>query len=143
LLDLVSRYFNVVLIDTGPILGSLEASVAASQADAVVLAVAKGSSTSVVEKSLAQLSMVGTRVAGMVFNRALDRDVVQYGSHQGSSHHSRASTSGGAVVEHREVPEAQPYGPVARAVASWSPAISIGSRRARKRAAAAAAARSN
>jgi Mrp family chromosome partitioning ATPase len=142
LLDTVGRYFNVVIIDTGPILGSLEASVAASQADAVVLAVAKGSSTAVVEKSLQQLSMVGTRIAGMVFNRALDRDVIQYGSHQGSSHHSTRTSSNGVVVEHREVPEARPYGPVARAVASWSPAISVGSRRARKRAAAAAA-RSN
>jgi Mrp family chromosome partitioning ATPase len=139
LLDTVSRYFNVVIIDTGPILGSLEASVAASQADAVVLAVAKGASTSIVEKSLQHLSSVGTRVAGMVFNRALDRDVIQYGSHHGSSDHSRLSSNGG-VVEHREVPEARPYGPVARAVASWSPAISIGSRRARKRAAAAATA---
>jgi polysaccharide biosynthesis transport protein len=130
LLDSAAREFDVVIVDTGPILGSLEASVVASQADAVVLAVAKGEAKSLVTKAMAQVSVLGTRIAGMVFNRARDEDVVRYGSHISSSHRVR-SGSDTAVIEHREVPEADRLGPMARAVASWSPAMGAGSRRAR------------
>ena len=120
LIDRASRCFDVVIVDTGPILGSLEVSVVASQMDAMVLAVARGDSKSIVRKALMQLSVVGTRVAGMVFNRASHRDVIAFSSHGSSSSRSTRSGSDGPVVEHRDVPEAQKLGPVARAVASWS-----------------------
>jgi Mrp family chromosome partitioning ATPase len=120
LIDRASRCFDVVIVDTGPILGSLEVSVVASQMDAMVLAVARGDSKSIVRKALTQLSVVGTRVAGMVFNRASHRDVVAFSSHSSSSSRSTRSGSDGPVVEHRDVPEAHKLGPVARAVASWS-----------------------
>jgi Mrp family chromosome partitioning ATPase len=42
LINQVRGWFDVVLIDTGPILGSLEASVATMTADAVVMVIARG-----------------------------------------------------------------------------------------------------
>jgi Mrp family chromosome partitioning ATPase/uncharacterized protein involved in exopolysaccharide biosynthesis len=134
LLDRCSRCFDVVIVDTGPILGSLEASIVTSQMDGVILVVAKGDTNAGIRKSITQLAVVGARVAGMVFNRAREQDVTTYSGHQGSSYGERSS-SGGAVVEHRDAPEARRFGPIARAVASWSPALGAGSRRNRTRSA--------
>jgi hypothetical protein len=131
LLDKASRSFDVVIVDTGPILGSMEASIVTSQMDAVVLAVTKGDATAAIKKSIAQLSVVGARIAGVVFNRARAQDVLAYGGHSSSSYQSRTS-SDGTAVEERNVPQAHRLGPVARAVASWSPTLSVGSRRSRR-----------
>jgi hypothetical protein len=104
----------------------------ASQMDAMVLTVAKGDTKTVVKKAMSQLTAVGTRVAGMVFNRATDHDMITFGSYRSSSRGLR-SGSDGSTVEQREAPEADRFGPVARAVASWSPPMGIGSKRARAR----------
>jgi len=64
----------VVLIDTGPILGSIEASLVTAAADAVILTVARGQQRPMVERSLGHLAAIGARFAGVVFNRAQARD---------------------------------------------------------------------
>jgi len=69
-----------VLIDTGPVPGSLEASVVASQVDEVILTVARGEQRTLAEKSANHLSALGARIAGIVFNRARNEDVDLYGS---------------------------------------------------------------
>jgi Mrp family chromosome partitioning ATPase len=56
-------WFDVVLIDTGPILGSLEASVAAMAADEVVLAVARGEQRPLIDRSIQHLNSVGGHLA--------------------------------------------------------------------------------
>jgi hypothetical protein len=109
----------------------------------MVLAVAKGDTRAIVDRSMEHLASVGTNVVGMVFNRALDRDVIAY---SGSSSQGLRSTGGNgsgnghgsghaipAGIEHRDVPGTERLGPVARAVASWSPAMGMGSRRSRVR----------
>ena len=53
--------FDIVLIDTGPIPGSLEASVVTALADGVILTVSKGEQKSMVRRSIAQLVSVGAR----------------------------------------------------------------------------------
>jgi polysaccharide biosynthesis transport protein len=67
--------FDVVLIDTGPILGSLETCVVAAVADEVILVVARGQQRPLIDKAFSRLSDVGARIAGVVFNRAGKKDV--------------------------------------------------------------------
>ena len=77
--------FDVVLIDTGPILGSLEASMVAAQADAVVLTVSSGVPQALVRRALDRLVEVGANIAGMVLNRAAAREVADFAFSSGSA----------------------------------------------------------
>ncbi len=62
--------YDIVLIDTGPILGSLEANFVSAGADGVIVVVGRGQQRSFVERALEQLAAVGAQVLGLVFNRA-------------------------------------------------------------------------
>ena len=68
------KHFDVIMIDTGPILGSIEASLVATVADGIVLTVARGQHRGMVEKSLRHLMGIGAKISGVVFNRAQARD---------------------------------------------------------------------
>jgi polysaccharide biosynthesis transport protein len=70
ILDEARQFFDIVLIDSGPILGSVEAAVVAQDVEGVILIVARGQQVPLVKRALAQLRAVDARVAGMVFNRA-------------------------------------------------------------------------
>jgi capsular exopolysaccharide synthesis family protein len=98
------EHFDVILIDTGPILGSIEASLVCTAVDGVVLAVARGQQRPMVEKSLNHLVGIGARLLGVVFNRAQGADFTN--SISGMSARNQRNGKGG------------PFGPVARAVAS-------------------------
>jgi hypothetical protein len=74
LIEEAEQHFEVVLIDTGPVLGSIEASLVCAAADAVILAVSRGQQRPMVERSLGHLSAIGARLAGVVFNRAQAQD---------------------------------------------------------------------
>ncbi len=63
------RQYDMILFDTGPIPGSVEALFVAGEADEVILVVSRGETQSRVDKTLAQLQMIGARLAGTVFNR--------------------------------------------------------------------------
>jgi succinoglycan biosynthesis transport protein ExoP len=82
------QVFDVVIVDTGPILGSLEASIVVREADEVVLTVANYGSSPLVKRALTLLDSLGVGLAGLVFNRANRADVAfaNYGS--SSSHKS-------------------------------------------------------
>jgi Mrp family chromosome partitioning ATPase/uncharacterized protein involved in exopolysaccharide biosynthesis len=67
--------YDVVLIDTGPCLGSLEASMAAAEADATVLIVSRGDSKAMATHARDHLVSVGANVVGVVFNHALETDL--------------------------------------------------------------------
>jgi polysaccharide biosynthesis transport protein len=90
--------FDAVLIDTGPILGSIEASLAAAQADGVVLVIGRGQHHTHVKRAVDRIRAVGGRLAGMVFNRATASDF-------------RRSVSAASV---RSVPRGLPPGPSSR-----------------------------
>ncbi len=109
------KHFDVVLIDTGPILGSLEGSPVAAAVDGVILVVARGQQRPTVEKVLALLSSIGAKVAGVVFNRAVGSDFEQ--SVGGMSARSVRPTSGRATGAARGG-DGGVLGPVARAVAT-------------------------
>jgi Mrp family chromosome partitioning ATPase/uncharacterized protein involved in exopolysaccharide biosynthesis len=67
--------YDAVIIDTGPVLGSIEAAFATAAADDVVVVLPRGELRSVAEAALQRLRQVGVRIAGVVFNRALVQDV--------------------------------------------------------------------
>jgi capsular exopolysaccharide synthesis family protein len=70
LLDEARQSFDVILIDSGPILGSVEASVISQKVDGVVFVVSRGQQRPLVRRALAQLRIVSAKMAGVVFNRA-------------------------------------------------------------------------
>ena len=74
LLSEARKQFDVIIIDTGPILGSIEASLVCAAADRTVLAVARNQQRPLVERSIGHLHAIGAVLAGVVFNRAQARD---------------------------------------------------------------------
>lgn len=113
LLNEAKKHFDVILIDTGPILGSIEATPVCAAVDGVVLTVARGQQRPLVEKALAHLRSIGSRISGVVFNRAQARDFEQ--SISGISLRSATRAHGGANG-HGNGQES--YGSLAKAVAS-------------------------
>ncbi|MBC7835839.1 MAG: AAA family ATPase [Phycisphaerales bacterium] len=73
-LDSLRDRYDVILIDTGPILGSLEANFVSAAADGVVLVVGRGQHRVQVQRAYEQLANLGANVLGMVFNRASTTD---------------------------------------------------------------------
>ena len=110
--------FDIVLIDSGPILGSLEASLAAAEADATVVIVSRGDHKTLITRSLDQLRSVRAQIAGLVFNHALDRDLnhVSYASQVSQERRPDRSTRKKMLEQNRSVR----LGPLGTAVASYS-----------------------
>ncbi|HTW94022.1 MAG TPA: AAA family ATPase [Tepidisphaeraceae bacterium] len=111
------KQYDVVLIDTGPILGSIEASPVAAAADAVILCVSRGQQRPLVDRALAHLQSIGARLAGVVFNRAQARDFelsvsrsIQTSQPAGHGHNGVNGNGNGA--------NGSRLGPVAKAVAT-------------------------
>ena len=117
LVDTARQHFDTILIDTGPILGSIEASLVVTAADAVVLTVARGQQRPLVEKSLSHLRSIGARLAGVVFNRAQARDFDRSVSRMSLRSTARTNGNGHAASAGDMLPSNR-FGPVARAVAT-------------------------
>ncbi len=66
--------YDVVLIDSGPILGSLEAMVVAGVADGVVLTISRQQQKPLVDRAIRQLLAAKAHIVGLVFNKAERRD---------------------------------------------------------------------
>ncbi len=86
LLRTCHEQYDTVILDTGPVLGSLEASFVAAVADEVVFVVARGEPRRPADEALKRLDRLGATVSGIVFNRALIGDVVR------SSYSSRSES---------------------------------------------------
>jgi Mrp family chromosome partitioning ATPase/uncharacterized protein involved in exopolysaccharide biosynthesis len=108
LVDEARKHFDVILIDTGPILGSIEASPVAVASDGVVLCVSRGQQRQLVDRALAHLHAIGARLAGVVFNRAQAHDFERSTNRLGL----------GSVPAGTDGRRNEAIGPVARAVAS-------------------------
>jgi Mrp family chromosome partitioning ATPase len=116
-IEQVRRWFDVIIIDTGPILGSLEASIAALVADEVVLTVARGEERGKVQRSLEQLTQSGVSVAGIVLNRAEVPDIVASGYSSSISRRSSETENLHdqlSLVDHKNLR----LGPIGSAVAA-------------------------
>lgn len=83
--------YDAVIIDTGPILGSLEARLIAAQADQMIVAVSHGTQRSNVLQAVNQLKACGAKLAGVVFNRATPHDLLMSAST--TSFRSRADSA--------------------------------------------------
>ena len=119
LLTEAKKHFEIILIDSGPVLGSIEATPVCAAADGVILTVSRGQQRPLVEKAIQHLLSIGARFAGVVFNRAQAKDFAR--SVSGISLRSIARQHAGSQPNqngngHRE--GGQAFGPVARAVAS-------------------------
>ncbi len=66
--------YDVILVDTGPVLGSLEANIAGAVADEVILVVGRGTQHGLVREAAQHVASIGGRLGGMVFNRASEND---------------------------------------------------------------------
>ena len=75
--------YDVVLIDSGPLLGSVEASVLAPQVDEVLVTISRGQQPLLVKRTFQHLKSLGATIAGCVFNRAGKKDFAT--SYPGSS----------------------------------------------------------
>ena len=102
--------FDIILVDTGPILGSIEASPVAVASDGVVLCVSRGQQRQLVDRAIAHLHLIGAKLSGVVFNRAQATDFERSTNRLGLGSVPAANGNG------RQRGEA--IGPVARAVAS-------------------------
>lgn len=74
LLDAARRQFDMVVIDTGPVLGSLEASLVVTEADAVLLALRRGQRRETAQRAIEYIRSLDGRLVGMVFNQAQPND---------------------------------------------------------------------
>jgi succinoglycan biosynthesis transport protein ExoP len=92
LLNQIRGQFDVVLVDSGPILGSVEAAVISQDVDGVIFVVSRGQQVPLVQRALAQLRSVGARMSGLVFNRAGSREFARGG--YASSLRTRRDQSG-------------------------------------------------
>ena len=83
----VAEHYRHVLIDLGPVPGSVEASVLAAAADRTVLVVSRGDAKPRYDCCVEFLRSLGTPLAGVVFNRAGEADM-----HNSNAFSSAAST---------------------------------------------------
>lgn len=64
--------YDMVVFDTGPVPGSVEALLVASQCDGVVVVVKQGEDRKALDRTMSYLKVVGAKVTGTVFNRVSD-----------------------------------------------------------------------
>jgi polysaccharide biosynthesis transport protein len=69
-LDRLREHFGAIVVDTGPILGSLEAQAVVPGVDEVLLVVSRGRDVRAVRMAIAKLQRLGAGRVGVVFNRA-------------------------------------------------------------------------
>jgi Mrp family chromosome partitioning ATPase/uncharacterized protein involved in exopolysaccharide biosynthesis len=117
LLEEARRHFDVILIDTGPILGSTEASVLAQEVDGVLFTITRDQRRGLVERAMRRLASLDARVEGLIFNRARGTD------YESSVYSNSSQRSVGAV--HHAAATSPPrsenlggFGPLVQAVAS-------------------------
>lgn len=88
-LDRAASKFDIILLDCGPILGSVEAAIVAAEADSVVLVVSRGGDRTAAENGMNFLIHAGAEIEGIIFNRAQAADVAASAYH--SSHSLRSA----------------------------------------------------
>jgi Mrp family chromosome partitioning ATPase len=103
----VAKLYQHVLIDLGPVPGSVEAAVLANAADRTVLVVSRGDSKPRYDRCVEFMHSLGTPLAGVVFNRAGEYDV-QHSAAMSASVSRSVSTSRSSSQQRSH---SQPDGP--------------------------------
>lgn len=76
LISALRKKFEIIIIDTGPVLESLEAAVATAAADQTILVASRGRKSRDVKAALSRLVQLQVRCSGLVFNRAAISDCI-------------------------------------------------------------------
>ena len=79
------RQYDVIILDTGPFVGSIELLPVAAASDSVVLSVRRGRSRARLEHCIASFESLGIPVLGVVLNRASQSDCDEYVSYSAVS----------------------------------------------------------
>lgn len=121
----VARHYQHVLIDLGPVPGSVEAAVLAAAANRTVLVVSRGDSKPMYDRCVEFMRSLGTPLAGVVFNRAGEYDVQQSAAMSTSTSRSvsRSQPAGRGQGRsqpggHNGVANGDRFGPLGAGVAS-------------------------
>jgi Mrp family chromosome partitioning ATPase len=126
LLEQARQHYDTIVIDTGPIPASTDASLVTAQVDGVILTIRKGVQQHAAERAVMHLRSVGARIAGVVFNGAKVSDM----EHSGFSAGASSRMSGGQPPYQRGSVTASSmsdrFGPVARAAALALPSVDEG-----------------
>ncbi len=69
--------YDTIIVDTGPILGSLEASALVGASDAVLVVVARGKDARLIKVAVERLRHLEARFIGLVFNRARKTEITR------------------------------------------------------------------
>lgn len=78
LIEQLRDQYDMIIIDTGPLLGSLESTPVTAVADGVVFSVRRGRSRSKLEECVSRLKLVGTPCIGVILNCAQRSDCNRY-----------------------------------------------------------------
>ncbi len=85
IMERVRSEFDVVLVDTGPVPGTVETSMVAATVDSVVVVLSPEDDRPEAERAVAHLEDIGANIAGVVFNRAEQREVEKMSTSQSLS----------------------------------------------------------
>jgi capsular exopolysaccharide synthesis family protein len=114
----VREDFDYILIDTGPVLCSLEAPMVAPYVDDVILVVSRHQEEQMIERSVQALHEVGANVAGYVFNYAHTSDFRH--SSYAKSYRSADSSAAKPIRVAVEVAHKHALDPLASCVACFT-----------------------
>ena len=112
--------YETILVDTGPVLGSLESAMVSAQADKTIVIVSRGDQKPIINKSLDHLRSIGAKIAGVVFNHADSVDIERstYASVT-VSQNRRQDNEVFNEVQWLDRDTSNRFGPLASAVASY------------------------
>jgi Mrp family chromosome partitioning ATPase/uncharacterized protein involved in exopolysaccharide biosynthesis len=114
IIDSARKDYDTILFDTGPVLGSIEASIVAAEVDRVVMVISRGEQRPLAERAIEHVKSVGGQLAGVVFNRARLDDVIS----SGYSSYSQRSQPAKLLAEKHGDSHQPKLGPMGVAVAS-------------------------
>ena len=75
LIDALRNRFDAIVLDTGPILTSVEAALATAVSDRTIMVVRRDQKAEFIRSSVARLSQLGASCLGIVFNKATAADL--------------------------------------------------------------------
>ena len=118
LLNEARSLYEVILIDTGPILGSVEAATLAPAVDGVLFAIARDQQRTLVDRAVHRIQTLGAHIEGFVFNRAASSD---FGGSFSASSSGRSRSFCDDPLDAApplEIKEFTAFGPLVNAVAA-------------------------
>ncbi len=105
ILDAARQQYDVIIVDTGPILGSIEAAAMTSSMDQMLLIVSRGMESRLLKMATDRLRELNARSVGIVFNRATTIDFNRsFAPPSSTSRRSvRPGMTGASPAEAREI----------------------------------------